>query len=54
MKYVERYHKIRQDHLCKGEFTRAYALEGEILNLLFENAQLASQIDFLKGGSDVA
>jgi hypothetical protein len=51
MNYSERYKSISNKHLGKTELLRSWALEGEVLDLLFEINYLQAEVNFLKGGN---
>lgn len=50
MNYAERYEQIIHKHIGKSDVCRIYALQRDILDLMFENALLQSKL----GGSDEA
>ena len=51
MNYADRYFQITNKHMSKQDINRCWALENEVLTLLFEVADLQFK---LNGGSDEA
>ena len=51
MTYSQKYNDIMKKHLGKNDLMRAWGLEGEVLDLLFEINYLQAEVNFLKGGN---
>jgi hypothetical protein len=51
MNYAEKYRTIRHKYNSESDAMQLYYMHQEVLNLLFENAQLQSRIDFMKEGA---
>ena len=52
MSNSQKYNDILNKHRAKDPLCRAWALESEVLSLLFEISYLQAEVNFFKGGNN--